>query len=94
MTPICLSVRESTVVTLLECVGEFQKGTKFVYRIEDWHYPELKHYGYGFSQLWYVGATREEVPRWLYSLLLKADFHLGAAHRLKELFQLDYKEVI
>lgn len=93
----CLYVRESTSVRLLTRLGEFPPDTKFVYRIEDWYYPDYDmgtemFDGKGSSQLWYVGATKEQVPQWMYSLLLRANFYKHKEHDLKELFELEHKD--
>lgn len=91
-----ISVQESTAVKLLENLGQYPAGTKFVYRNESWYYPEYDYGvppldGMGDSGLWYVGVTREEVSQWMYGLLLRADFYKGKDHRLKELFELEFK---
>lgn len=94
----CLSVRETTIATLKTRIHPYTQGTKFVYRMEEWYYPEYDKAGWpdpiGRSGRWYVGATNEQVPRWMYCLLLDANFHKGNAHNLKELFELNYKETL
>lgn len=103
VSDVCLSIEETTVVRLKERIGRYSPNTKFVYRIDEWYYPSLdmshikgaEHMdGKGSKQLWFVGATNEEVTQWMYGLLLRADFYKGDTHRLKELFELETKKEV